>query len=82
VALALDLQTTSFRCYGSYIAFSDQPAGAELPAGFYLRSLRGLLVGPSPWQPIFRLDLLMDGAIGLRSAACKAKSLSVLNHVS
>lgn len=59
--MQLDLQTTPFSRYGSYLAISHLPAQGELPAGLYLRSLRGPLVGDSPWQPIFRLELLVDG---------------------
>jgi putative isomerase len=64
---ALDLQATPFSRYGSYLAFTNLAADVALPpgialrAGLYLRSLRGPLVGPSPWQPIFHLQLLVDG---------------------
>ena len=60
---AIDLRTTPFSRFGSYIALSDLPADEPLPAGLYLRSLRGPLTGPSPWQPLMRLDLLVDGAL-------------------
>jgi putative isomerase len=68
MADAVDLQTTPFSRFGSYLAFSNVTAasaalaGSEMPVGLYLRSLRGPFVGPSPWQPIFRLELLVDGA--------------------
>lgn len=67
LTLALDLQATPFSRYGSYVAFTNLAAAVELPpgialgAGLYLRSLRGPLVGPSPWQPIFHLQLLVEG---------------------
>ncbi|MFN8470077.1 MAG: hypothetical protein U0X20_31270, partial [Caldilineaceae bacterium] len=65
--LGLDLQATPFSRYGSYLAFTNLAADVELPpgialrAGLYLRSLRGPLAGPSPWQPIFHLQLLVEG---------------------
>ena len=65
--LNLDLQATPFSRSGSYLAFTYLAADVELPpgialrAGLYLRSLRGPLVGPSPWQPIFYLQLLVEG---------------------
>lgn len=62
MAPVFDLQTTPFSCYGSYIAISRLAGDGEMPAGVYLRSLRGPLVGASPWQPIFRLELLAGGA--------------------
>lgn len=58
---ALELRTTPFSRFGAYTAFSSLPAVGELPAGLYLRSLRGPLVGADPWQPIFQLELLVDG---------------------
>jgi hypothetical protein len=60
--MQLNLQTTPFSRYGSYVALSHLPAHEDLPAGLYLRSLRGPLVGASPWQPIFHLQLLVDGS--------------------
>jgi hypothetical protein len=70
---ALDLHTTPFSRFGAYLAISHLPAqdsgaqdsGAQagLPEGLYLRSLRGPLVGPSPWQPLFQMQLLVGGEV-------------------
>jgi len=57
----LDLTTTPFSRRGSYVAISRLPAMAERPAGIYLRSLRGPLVGHNLWQPIFHIQLVRDG---------------------
>jgi hypothetical protein len=62
VTPVLDLRTTPFSRYGSYVAFSWLPPAGDLPGGVYLRSLRGPLVGANPWQPIFQVELLVDGS--------------------
>lgn len=68
MSLAFDLRTTPFSRRGAYMAISDLPAAGECPAGLYLRSLRGPFAGSSPWQPIFQLQLLVEG-LAVESAA-------------
>ena len=65
-----NLRATPFSRYGSYLAFSELPASATIPAGVYLRTVHG----DAPIREICQVELLSDGeplaASVLASPAC------------
>lgn len=73
----IDVSHIPFSRFGSYIAFSHLPTEGARPSGLYLRSVRGPAL--QPWQPVFRLDLLLDGRPSAHRITAEPTVLRIAN---